>query len=74
MKLVVSFYGMCLCVLDRREGNRAAGATVLLLNGAAPSSRACVGAVEFVAHAAKARNAGSRARQRRWVAERMAAG
>lgn len=43
MKLVVSFYGMCLCVLDRREGNRAAGATVLLLNGAAPSSRAAAG-------------------------------
>lgn len=40
MKLVVSFYGMCLCVLDRREGHRAAGATVLLLNGAAPSTRA----------------------------------
>lgn len=39
MKLVVSFYGMCLCVLDKREGNRAAGATVMLLNGAAPSSR-----------------------------------
>lgn len=43
MKLVVSFYGMCLCVLDRREGNRAAGATVLLLNGAAPPSRAARG-------------------------------
>ena len=43
MKLVVSFYGMCLCVLDRREGNHAAGATVLLLNGAAPSSRAATG-------------------------------
>ena len=43
MKLVVSFYGMCLCVLDRREGNRAAGATVLLLNGAAPPSRAATG-------------------------------
>lgn len=36
MKLVVSFYGMCLCVLDKRKGNRAAGATVILLNGAAP--------------------------------------
>lgn len=36
MKLVVSFYGMCLCVLDKRRGNRAAGATVILLNGAAP--------------------------------------
>lgn len=40
MKLVVSFYGMCLCVLDGRKGNRARGATVLLLNGAAPSTRA----------------------------------
>ncbi len=43
MKLVVSFYGMCLCVLDRREDRRAAGATVLLLNGAAPPSRAARG-------------------------------
>lgn len=43
MKLVVSFYGMCLCVLDRRKGHHAAGATVLLLNGAAPSSRAATG-------------------------------
>ena len=30
MKVVVSFYGMCLCVLDQRKGNTAAGATVLL--------------------------------------------
>jgi hypothetical protein len=36
MKLVVSFYGMCLCVLDKRKGGSAKGATVLLLNGAAP--------------------------------------
>lgn len=36
MKLVVSFYGMCLCVLDQRKGAAARGATVLLLNGAAP--------------------------------------
>ena len=36
MKLVVSFYGMCLCVLDKRKGATAGGATVLLLNGAAP--------------------------------------
>ena len=40
MKLVVSFYGMCLCVLDKRTGNRAGSASVLLLNGAAPASRA----------------------------------
>lgn len=40
MKLVVSFYGMCLCVLDGRKANRAKGATVLLLNGAAPSTKA----------------------------------
>lgn len=40
MKLVVSFYGMCLCVLDRRSGNRARSATVLLLNGAAPATEA----------------------------------
>ncbi len=39
MKLVVSVYGMCLCVLDKRQGSRAAGATVLLLNGAAPRTR-----------------------------------
>ena len=39
MKLVVSFYGMCLCVLDKRTGNRAGSASVLLLNGAAPASR-----------------------------------
>ena len=38
MKLVVSFYGMCLCVLDGRNGNRAKSAAVLLLNGAAPPS------------------------------------
>lgn len=37
MKLVVSFYGMCLCVLEKRQGNRAAGATVVLLNGSAPT-------------------------------------
>jgi len=37
MKVVVSFYGMCLCVLDQRKANSAAGATVLLLNGAAPA-------------------------------------
>lgn len=36
MKLVVSFYGMCLCVLEKRKGASAQGATVLLLNGAAP--------------------------------------
>ena len=40
MRLVVSFYGMCLCVLDGRKGNRAKGATVLLLNSAAPPTRA----------------------------------
>lgn len=46
MKLVVSFYGMCLCVLDKRDGTRAAGATVLLLNGGAPLKRpATTGAV-----------------------------
>ncbi len=39
MKLVVSFYGMCLCVLDKRKGNTADSATVLLLNGAAPATR-----------------------------------
>lgn len=39
MKVVVSFYGMCLCVLDTRKGNTAASATVLLLNGAAPATR-----------------------------------
>lgn len=36
MKLVVSFYGMCLCVLEGQKGNRARRATVLLLNSAAP--------------------------------------
>lgn len=36
MKLVVSFYGMCLCVLEGQQGARARRATVLLLNGAAP--------------------------------------
>lgn len=36
MKLVVSFYGMCLCVLHGKRGARASGASVLLLNGAAP--------------------------------------
>ena len=35
MKLVVSFYGMCLCVLEGQQGRRARRATVLLLNGAA---------------------------------------
>lgn len=40
MKLIVSFYGMCLCVLDGRKGHRAVGATVLLLNSAAPSTTA----------------------------------
>lgn len=40
MKLIVSFYGMCLCVLDGRTGHRAKKATVLLLNGAAPSTTA----------------------------------
>lgn len=40
MKLVVSFYGMCLCVLDKRKGATASRATVLLLNGAAPPSTA----------------------------------
>jgi hypothetical protein len=40
MKLVVSFHGMCLCVLDGRKGNRATSASVLLLNGAAPSTKA----------------------------------
>lgn len=40
MKLVVSFYGMCLCVLDKRKAATAQGATVLLLNGAAPPSTA----------------------------------
>jgi hypothetical protein len=35
MKLVVSFYGMCLCVLEGQKGNRARRATVLLLNSAA---------------------------------------
>lgn len=35
MKLVVSFYGMCLCVIEGQRGNRARRATVLLLNGAA---------------------------------------
>ena len=40
MKLVVSFHGMCLCVLEGRRGNRARSATVLLLNGAAPSTKA----------------------------------
>lgn len=39
MKLIVSFYGMCLCVLDGRKGHRAKGATVLLLNSAAPSTK-----------------------------------
>lgn len=48
MKLVVSFYGMCLCVLDGRKGNRATSATVLLLNGAAPSTRTAAGAVAAV--------------------------
>lgn len=36
MKLVVSFYGMCLCVLDKRKGAGARSAAVYLLNGAAP--------------------------------------
>lgn len=40
MKLVVSFYGMCLCVLEGRKGDRARRATVLLLNGAAPARTA----------------------------------
>jgi len=44
MNVVVSFYGMCLCVLDQRKGNTAAGATVLLLNGAAPNIRPEAGA------------------------------
>jgi hypothetical protein len=43
MKLVVSFYGMCLCVLDARKGSAAKSATVLLLNGAAPPTRAAAG-------------------------------
>jgi hypothetical protein len=43
MKLIVSFYGMCLCVLDGRAGNRAKKATVLLLNGTAPSTKASGG-------------------------------
>jgi hypothetical protein len=38
MKLVVSFYGMCLCVLEGRKGTAAKSATVLLLNGAAPAT------------------------------------
>ncbi len=50
MKLVVSFYGMCLCVLDRRAGNRARGATVLLLNGAAPSTSAAGGGTRLPFH------------------------
>ncbi|MGE0816551.1 MAG: hypothetical protein AB7O28_18185 [Vicinamibacterales bacterium] len=36
MKLIVSFYGMCLCVLEGTKGNRARSASVLLLNGATP--------------------------------------
>ncbi len=50
MKLVVSFYGMCLCVLEGRKGTRARAATVLLLNGAAPSTSAAGGGTRLPFH------------------------
>lgn len=40
MQLVVSFYGMCLCVLEGRKPSSATAATVVLLNGAASLARA----------------------------------
>ncbi len=50
MKCVVSFYGMCLCVLEGRKGTRATKATVLLLNGAAPSAGAAASGVPLPFH------------------------